>query len=224
MQKPNRKADAARLEAAITEWKMARRAAGLPSTVRALGEMCGGLSQSAVSQYSRGIIPLNIHALSLFSNALNVYPEDISPGLARSLYAFRASEFMANMSASGMIYTLGEFIEVVNTFGEECLPDVFSLEIDQDCELSLIHRGEVVTVSRKEMPRSGDVVMAKLADGTLGFHIYRSGRQKDFYCVDEAGTMLHSRRDGVQVLFSVVGMPTLRLSTMLSRLFARAVY
>lgn len=48
-----------------------------------IADLCGWSGQSVVSQYLNGKIPLNINALSMFSNILGFSYEDVSPRLAR---------------------------------------------------------------------------------------------------------------------------------------------
>ena len=73
-------ADAERLKAALTE---AKRDFGL--TQSDLASLCGWDSQSTVSQYANGRIPLNVDALGAMCIHLRVPMHEISPTLARRL-------------------------------------------------------------------------------------------------------------------------------------------
>lgn len=72
--------DARRLKAALTRAKLEF---GL--TQAELAARCGWESQSTVSQYANGRIPLNVDALGLMCIHLRVQMQDISPSLARRL-------------------------------------------------------------------------------------------------------------------------------------------
>lgn len=72
--------DARRLKAALAHAKAER---GL--TQADLATLCGWDSQSTVSQYATGRIPLNIDALGVMCLHLRVPMADISPTLARKL-------------------------------------------------------------------------------------------------------------------------------------------
>ena len=72
--------DAARLKDAL-----ARAKASFGLTQADLATLCGWDSQSTVSQYANGRIPLNIDALGAMCLHLRVPMSDISPTLARRL-------------------------------------------------------------------------------------------------------------------------------------------
>ncbi len=72
--------DARRLKDALARAKAER---GL--TQAALAALCGWDSQSTISQYAHGRIPLNVEALGLMCIHLRVPMADISPVLARQL-------------------------------------------------------------------------------------------------------------------------------------------
>lgn len=75
------KEDAARLRALFKEWQHARKARGEPSSqMEAAAQLEFG--QSALSQYLRGDIPLNITVVAKFVRLLNCRFEEISPALA----------------------------------------------------------------------------------------------------------------------------------------------
>lgn len=72
--------DARRLKQAIARAKVER---GL--TQATLAALCGWDSQSTISQYANGRIPLNVEALGLMCIHLQVPMAEISPVLARRL-------------------------------------------------------------------------------------------------------------------------------------------
>jgi phage repressor protein C with HTH and peptisase S24 domain len=82
---PVQLADAARLRALYEQWKHGRRDAGEPASQEVVAGLLGFNSQSSVSQYVNGRIPLNISALLKFCELLAVQPSDISPDLAAEI-------------------------------------------------------------------------------------------------------------------------------------------
>lgn len=75
------KKEAVRLAGLWREFKSANKGA----TQEWLGQETGIGGQSAVGQYLRGIIPLNLEALFAFSRVLSVDPMEISPRLAANV-------------------------------------------------------------------------------------------------------------------------------------------
>jgi len=75
---PEQKADAARLKQAYLDKK-----AETGLTQATLADACGWETQSAVSQYLNGKIPLNIDALTLMCEQLGVEPAAISPSIVK---------------------------------------------------------------------------------------------------------------------------------------------
>lgn len=82
---PEQLADAARLKALYKEWKSSRRAAGESASQEIVAALLGFSSQSSVSQYVNGKIPLNVNALVKFSQLFSCAPEAISPELAKEI-------------------------------------------------------------------------------------------------------------------------------------------
>jgi SOS-response transcriptional repressor LexA len=78
---PDEERDAERLRAAYERHKI--NAPG--ATQESVAFACGWKTQGAVSQYLRGIIPLNLDALLKFSGVFGVAPQTISPRLAQKL-------------------------------------------------------------------------------------------------------------------------------------------
>jgi phage repressor protein C with HTH and peptisase S24 domain len=80
-------ADAARLRARFSAWQDEQKKAKQPSSQEAAADVLG-FGQSALSQYLRGKIPLNLEALSKFAHLFGCGMADISPSIseeARSL-------------------------------------------------------------------------------------------------------------------------------------------
>ncbi|WP_454676649.1 LexA family transcriptional regulator [Achromobacter marplatensis] len=82
---PAQLADAARLKLAYDHWKSDRRARGESGSQEVLAALLGFSTQSSVSQYINGRIPLNVNALVKFAAALQCQPEEISPDLAKEI-------------------------------------------------------------------------------------------------------------------------------------------
>lgn len=78
---PSELADAARLTAFYKQWKVDRKANGEAGTQDAIADLLG-MSQSAFSQYCRGVIPINIDVLTDMHRHLGIDPAEISPNLA----------------------------------------------------------------------------------------------------------------------------------------------
>jgi transcriptional regulator with XRE-family HTH domain len=209
----DQKSDARRLKAAIVNWQAARKTSGLPSSYAHLGAMVGGISQSAVSQYANGDIPLNARSLELFSSALGVAPESISSTVATRIVANSNARLnLRGMPAPGMVYDWREIQYILETSGTDKLPDMFSVELITDLFHGLVSAGDAIVLSRIDKPRPGDGAIIRHKDGRIEPCIYRPGRHGDYYAQVPDGTLLHSRSDDVEYLFTVVGMPTLRWS------------
>lgn len=84
---PEQLEDAARLRALFKAWQRERKDAGQPSSQIHAGHELG-FGQSALSQYLRGDIPLNIPAAVKFSKLLGKKMEEFAPGLATKFVAF----------------------------------------------------------------------------------------------------------------------------------------
>lgn len=82
---PAQLADASRLKALYEEWKADRRARGESASQEVVAGLLGFSTQSSVSQYLNGRIPLNVNALVKFAALLQRQPEEISPDLAREI-------------------------------------------------------------------------------------------------------------------------------------------
>jgi transcriptional regulator with XRE-family HTH domain len=207
------KLDAKRLKARIKSWQAARKALGLPFSYAHLGAMVGGISQSAVSQYTNGDIPLNARALELFASALGVAPESISTTVAvRILARSNARQNLRGTPAPGMVYDWREMQQIIDEAGSDKLPDIFSVELHTGLFSGLVSAGDTVVLSRIDAPRPGDGAIVRHQDGRIEACIYRPGRRGDYYAQVPDGSILHSVSDCVDFLFTVVGMPTLRWS------------
>lgn len=93
---PEQKAEAARLKLAFHEWQQARKLRGEDWTQAAATEALG-FTQSALSQYINGIIPLNMDAVLKFSVLLGKPAARISPLVCAQVQAEqqRAAAFLA---------------------------------------------------------------------------------------------------------------------------------
>lgn len=213
---PQRKSDANRLKSAIKRWQAERKQSSLPALLSDLGAMVGGISQSAVTQYASGAIPLNARALELFASALGVAPDSISPNVAAAILASSNSrQKLRGIHVPGMVYDWREVQSVLMESGGDSLPDIFSAEIQASFFGGLVNAGDVVVLSRIDPPRPGDGAIIKHPDGTIEPCIYRPGRKGDYYAQAPDGSLLHSASDCVEFLFTVIGMPTLRWSRLM---------
>lgn len=87
---PEQKADAARLMATFRQWKADERARGNAGTQEAVAHALR-ISQSAFSQFCRGIRPLNAELLTKMHQLFGWEPAEISPGLAKKMAGFAAA-------------------------------------------------------------------------------------------------------------------------------------
>jgi DNA-binding transcriptional regulator YdaS (Cro superfamily) len=205
--------DAIRLKAAIKVWQAQRRAQGLPSLLADLGVMVGGISQSAVSQYANGTIALNVRAVDAFSSALGVAPEAISPGLAPAVYdQLRAGHRLSGTSSPGMVYQWYEIVNILSLNNQDFLADIFSVELPNGFFGGIVVAGDIAVLSRRAAPVAGDGAVIKHHNGAIEPCVYRPDRAGGFYAQTSDGALLHSKTDKIELLFSVIGMPTLRWS------------
>ncbi|MFY3134240.1 XRE family transcriptional regulator [Achromobacter ruhlandii] len=82
---PSQLADSARLRSLYEQWKVRRRAKRESASQETVAALLGFNSQSSVSQYVNGKIPLNINALVKFATLFGCAPEDISMDLAKEI-------------------------------------------------------------------------------------------------------------------------------------------
>lgn len=81
---PTELQDAERLSRQYQNWKIAEKEAGRPATQEAIASVLN-MSQSAFSQYCRGVIPLNKEILVSICAKLGWKVEDISPSIAAEI-------------------------------------------------------------------------------------------------------------------------------------------
>lgn len=81
---PSQLKDAERLNALFKDWQARRRDQGLAGSQEAAAALLG-FGQSALSQYLKGRIPLNVQALVKFASFLQCQPSDISADLAKTI-------------------------------------------------------------------------------------------------------------------------------------------
>ncbi|MFW2396572.1 helix-turn-helix domain-containing protein [Burkholderia pseudomallei] len=98
------KEDAARLRTLFKEWQHVRKEHGQPSSqMEAAAQLEFG--QSALSQYLRGEIPLNVPVVAKFVRLLDCKVEDISPALAE-----KASELAKAFDFTFQDPSTGEYV------------------------------------------------------------------------------------------------------------------
>ncbi|ANN71530.1 S24 family peptidase [Bordetella bronchialis] len=109
---PAQLADAARLRRLYERWKHERRAAGELASQEVVAGLLGFSSQSSVSQYVNGRIPLNVSAVLKFAELLSVKPHDISPDLAKEIQRMAAVLPGAKQTAEIDPHTDPNFAEI----------------------------------------------------------------------------------------------------------------
>lgn len=82
---PEQKEDAKRLFNLYEKWKSAQRQAGERASQEIVAAAVGFASQSAVSQYMKGGIPLNQDAVVKFAKFFGVSPAEISPAISTQM-------------------------------------------------------------------------------------------------------------------------------------------
>lgn len=202
------KKDAERLKFAIAAWKSRRKQSGLPCRLEDLGAMVGGITQGMVSFYQNGKVPLNKRALVMFSSALGVSQESISPRIAAAPIAS-----LKGLSAAGMVYDWGEFTQAHRDH-PDALPAVFSVLASDSHFHGRIGAGEVLvlcsTKTQQIKPNDGIVITSR--DNQLRLAVYKPNADGTFFARLSNGNMMHSDVDGAQIVYMVVGMPSLRWS------------
>lgn len=148
---------------------------------------CGWASQSVVSQYMTGKIPLNISALMSLSRALNFPPEAVSPRLVETISTGSAVESLGSESKLGNTTDLGPagrllpvigyvkagaFCEAVENFqpedaddwveaGGPAGPRAFILRVEGFSMEPDFKPGDKVVIDPDMQWNSGDFVVAK---------------------------------------------------------------
>lgn len=111
---PEQRADAERLAFQFSKWQTEQLKRGEPAT-QAHAAARLGFGQSALSQYLRGAIPLNLRVLSLVSKLFGCDPAEISPSLTASFSPLeRAARQLQGQTARNLRLSslkLGEFRE-----------------------------------------------------------------------------------------------------------------
>ncbi len=148
-----------------------------------LANVTGLGTQSTISQYLRGIIPLNHKALLAICDAINIDPANISPTLSRTISGIRGrtlSKEEAALSSTGKIQKIPtisaaqacEIPKMTNPypatagFSFECVnnefsPWIFSLEIDDDSMMPEFRIHDRILIDPKLQPNPGDFVVAR---------------------------------------------------------------
>jgi SOS-response transcriptional repressor LexA len=178
--------EAARLKAIYK----ARKSADPSLNQEKVAHECGWASQSVVSQYMTGKIPLNISALMSLSRALNFPPEAVSPrlvetistsqgGVAESLGKYEPKvQNTTDMGSAGRLLPVigyvkaGAFCEAVENFqpedaddwveaGGPAGPRAFILRVEGFSMEPDFKPGDKVVIDPDMQWNSGDVVVAK---------------------------------------------------------------
>ena len=176
---PYQAEEAARLKAIYRT----RKAADPSLNQDRVAEECGWASQSVVSQYMNGKIPLNITALLSLSRALKFSPEEVSPRLVRAHHLEDMSRAVMNTTTLGPAGRLlpvigyvkaGAFCEAIEHFqpsdaddwveaGGPAGPRSFVLRVEGLSMEPDFRPGEKVVVDPDMQWETGDFVVAKRA-------------------------------------------------------------
>lgn len=174
---PYQAEEAARLKAIYK----ARKAADPTLNQDQVAHECGWSSQSVVSQYMNGKIPLNITALISLSRALAFSPEEVSPRLVKAHYIDDVKQGVSNTTTLGSAGRLlpvigyvkaGAFCEAIEQFqpsdaeewveaGGPAGPRSFILRVEGLSMEPDFKPGEKVVVDPDMQWETGDFVVAK---------------------------------------------------------------
>jgi hypothetical protein len=179
--------DAERLRDAWERFKIETPSA----TQESVAFACGWKTQGAVSQYLRGVIPLNLDALLKFAGVFGIAPQLISPRLAQKIVGVPASEFgqsdnvMPGPGIRGKVPLIswvqaGDFAEVVDLLhpGEafewiettvQPRAHTFALRVHNDSMEPDFPAGTILIVEPELDAHAGDFVIAKNGDDEATF-------------------------------------------------------
>lgn len=209
---PEQAEESRALKRLVDHWQAQRKKDGLPWRQADLGLLLGGLTQGSVSQYVRGNLPLNARAVMAFANALGVPPSSISTRLAEEA-ARRTDRRLRGKIDPGMIYQWTEVTTILYEQGCEYLPDVFSVECPDKFLGGLIKRGDILSVSSRDLKsiNTGDGLIFRRGH-QIGMCIYRKGEGEDFYAQLSDGVTLYSGNTPIEILYAIEGNSTSRWS------------
>lgn len=128
-----------------------------------LAERMGLKQQSAVSQYLRRKIPLNMTAVIRFSYALKVSPSYLYPELMDSVRKL----FYPEISVSVRVAINGNStVQDVNHIQMQNGLDPYAVEVNVDDYLPYIRNGSFIVCSSSVEPKAGSKVFVELSDGS----------------------------------------------------------
>ncbi|MEX3628445.1 MAG: XRE family transcriptional regulator [Burkholderia sp.] len=179
--------DAERLRDAWERYKIATPSA----TQESVAFACGWKTQGAVSQYLRGVIPLNLDALLKFAGVFGVAPQSISPRLAHKIAGVPAGEVGQSDNVQpgpeirGKVPLIswvqaGDFSEVVDLLhpGEafewiettvQPRAHTFALRVHNDSMEPDFPAGTILIVEPELDAHAGDFIIAKNGDEEATF-------------------------------------------------------
>jgi len=188
-------ADAQRLQAI---WGLKKD--DLELTQESIALKCGWKTQGAFSQYLLGKIPLNLEALIKISEALQVWPEEISPRLAEFLRRPVTANASTGSLAEGADPTTSKGIPILGktrgssgghweelgypaAYSEGVLearsrdPGAYALLVEVDTMAPRIRAGEAILVEPHHLAQPGDEVVVRLKAGEMMIRVIVSRRE-----------------------------------------------
>ncbi|MFM0738577.1 LexA family transcriptional regulator [Paraburkholderia xenovorans] len=140
-------ADANRLRSLFENWQAERKSKGEPSSQTDAAHLLG-FGQSALSQYLRGAIPLNIDVLAKFATLLGSSRDAISPELAAKIRALGDPEHNNEASRHTLSNDSAASIEQRDHLIKRLLPDGKGNVIAWEAESDLPEDPERVWIDR----------------------------------------------------------------------------
>lgn len=125
---PDQKADADRLKKLFSRWQAERRARGESASQEHIGELLG-LTQSGLSQYLNGRIPLNVAIVAKLASLMGRQPEEISAAVAEEIRALGAFADTAHISAPTEPTKTGQNEALFEGMGSAGAPMIHSHDI-----------------------------------------------------------------------------------------------
>ena len=153
-------AESRAMQRIITVYNRLKAEKGLNQTI--LAKRMGLKQQSAISQYFREKVPLNMTAVVNFAQALNVSPSDIYPELMEPV----RTSFFPKVSIAVRYAIKGvPTISTIEALEIQADLDPYAVQINVDDYLPYISRDSFIICSHRVKPQPGAEVYVQLNDG-----------------------------------------------------------
>lgn len=167
-------------------WAAKKEALGLTQAKAAT--MLGFNTQSSVSQFLRGDVPLNTDAVLGFARILGVLPGEIQPSLSTIFQTLLSPNTVSapmgtrkipviTLSQAGIWSAADAATPTTRIFmtDKHWSEQAFAVEVDGDSMAPLFERGDQLVVDPAVRPKPGDYVVARVGDAVdATFRRYRT--------------------------------------------------